>query len=311
MWRLCLNMSNKGATVDLAIADLAGRQHGVVSTRQLTALGLDRADVSYRIRIGRLHRIHQGVCSVGHVPPSREARWMAAVLACGRSRVEEGPVLDAWGAALSHRSAACLWQLLKPSQGPVDVLIAGDGGRRRRRGIRLHRSRSLLPVEVTLRTGIPVTTPARTIADLHRASLGKARLISGRELRHVVRQADVLGLPIPEGVDRDGTRSDLERDFLSLCRVHRLPVPGVNVRVGKHLVDFLWRDRMLIVETDGYKYHRGRGAFEDDRVRGLDLRAQGFEVIRLAEKQIDEEPRRVGEVLAAALRVGADASRRA
>lgn len=112
--------------------------------------------------------------------------------------------------------------------------------------------------------------------------------------------------PSPQAPRRDRTRSDLERDFLRLCRRHRLPLPEVNVRIGVHLVDFLWRDRMLVVETDGYRYHRGRAAFEDDRGRDLELRARGFEVIRVAEKQVRDEEQRVAAVLGAALRVGAD-----
>jgi len=116
----------------------------------------------------------------------------------------------------------------------------------------------------------------------------------------------VLGLPLGDDEGRDGTRSDLERDFLRLCRRHRLPAPEVNVQLGPHLVDFLWRSRRLVVETDGYGYHRGRTAFQDDRSRDLDLRARGFEVIRLAEKQVDDEPQRVAEVVSAALRVGAN-----
>lgn len=83
------------------------------------------------------------------------------------------------------------------------------------------------------------------------------------------------------------------------------------MRVGPHLVDFLWRDANLVVETDGYISHRGRAAFEDDRGRALDLRARGFDVIHLAEKQVDDEPGRVVEVIGAALRVGADAARSA
>ena len=160
---------------------------------------------------------------------------------------------------------------------------------------------------MTLRKGIPVTTPGRTIADLRRASRGGARLISSRELRRAIRQASVLGLPIDHGPEVDRTRSDLERDFLALCRRHRLPSPNVNVRIGPHLVDFLWPDRRLVVETDGYVFHRGRLAFESDRARDLDLRARGFEVHRLAEKQVNEEPALVAEVVRAALRVGADA----
>jgi very-short-patch-repair endonuclease len=116
----------------------------------------------------------------------------------------------------------------------------------------------------------------------------------------------VLGLPLGDGEKRDGTRSDLERDFLRLCRRCRLPAPEVNVRIGPHVVDFIWRDSALIVETDGYDYHRGRIAFQDDRARVLDLRVRGFDVIRVAEKQVNEEPRRVAEVVGTALRVRAD-----
>jgi very-short-patch-repair endonuclease len=76
--------------------------------------------------------------------------------------------------------------------------------------------------------------------------------------------------------------------------------------VGPHLVDFLWRERRVVVETDGYDYHCGRQAFQEDRGRDLELRARGYQVIRLSEMQVNEEPRRVAEVVSAALRVGAD-----
>lgn len=209
------------------------------------------------------------------------------------------PVLDYWGAALSHRSAAALWDLLPQTGGRVDVTVPGYGGRARREGIRLHRSRSLLPAAVTLRSGIPVTTPARTISDLRRAAVrsGREGLIPPGELRRAIRQANVLGLTIGEDARRDRTRSDLERAFLRLCHRHRLPRPEVNVRVGRHLVDFLWRERMLVVETDGYRYHRGRAAFEDDRARDLELRTQGFEVVRLAEKQVHDDSKQVATAL--------------
>jgi len=108
-------------------------------------------------------------------------------------------------------------------------------------------------------------------------------------------------LPVGEEERSDRSRSELERDFLRLCRRHRLPAPEVNVRVGPHLVDFLWRGRMLVVETDGYRYHRGRAAFEDDRTRDLALRALGYEVVRLSYRQVTEQPVAVAEVLGTAL----------
>ena len=180
---------------------------------------------------------------------------MAAVLACGGGPNQARSILDRWGAALSHRAAACLWGLLPMRDGPIDVTVAGKGGRKRRRGIRVHRCPSLLGIDVTLHRGIPVTSPARTVADLRLWSTRGG--IPGNDLRRSVRQAEVLGLPLGRDTVRDRTRSDLERDFLRLCRRHRLPDPEVNVRVGEHLVDFLWPKRRLVVETDGFRYHRG------------------------------------------------------
>jgi len=285
-------MRNKVASPDQEIARIASRQHGVVSSRQLEQAGLSRSGVARRVETARLHRIHRGVYAVGHPGISRQGSWMAAALACGE------------GAAVSHRSAAELWDLLKPIGRPVDISVSGYGGRARRRGIRLHRRVTLPSDGITRRHGIPVTTPRQTIFDLRGC-------VSTAELRRTVRQADVLGLPLGEGVRRDRTRSDLELDFLGICRHHRLPLPEVNVRVGGYLVDFLWSDCRLAVETDGYRYHRGRQAFRDDRRRDLELRARGFEVVRLSEEQVDEEPERVAKILREVLasarhRVGRD-----
>jgi very-short-patch-repair endonuclease len=156
--------------------------------------------------------------------------------------------------------------------------------------------------DVILHRGIPVTTPVRTIADLRAAITDRrAWAVADWELRKATRQANVLGLPIGDEDRQDRTRSDLERDFLLLCRRHRLPRPDVNVRIGPYLVDFLWRERRLVVETDSYLYHRGRVAFQDDRGRDLDLTRRGYEVLRLSERQVDAEPERVAETLAAVL----------
>jgi very-short-patch-repair endonuclease len=229
---------------------------------------------------------------------------LAAVLAVGRGpHGDRDAVLGRWGAAVSHRSAASLWGLLSATEGACDVIVAGNAGRARRSDIRVHRSLSLSATDVTLRNGVPLTNPMRTIADLRQAVA--ARLLgapSGRQLRRAIRQASVLGLPIRDEDARDRTRSDLEEAFLRLCRRHRLPPPEVNVRVGPFLVDFLWRERQLAVETDSYLYHRGKAAFQDDRGRDLELRRLGFDVLRLSERQVEEEPDRVAEVLRAALR---------
>jgi very-short-patch-repair endonuclease len=161
------------------------------------------------------------------------------------------------------------------------VTVATSSGRKQRPGLRIHRSH--LPDHTTqIRDGIRVTTPARTLADLK-------RVVAPSVYRRALRQADYLGLPLEE-TPTDRTRSELERDFLRLCRRHRLPVPEVNVRIGPFTVDFLWPEVRLVVETDGYAAHRGRQAFEDDRARDLELRRRGYEVMRFTDSQIDGQP---------------------
>ncbi|MBA3866865.1 MAG: DUF559 domain-containing protein [Solirubrobacterales bacterium] len=285
-------MAEKSANPDRRVSLLAARQHGVVSIAQLREVGLSDDAVLGRVRAGRLHRLHQGVYAVGHRAVSIEGRWMAAVLACGE------------GAALSHRSAACLWRMLDPRDGPIDVSVPTASGRKRRRGILLRRRAALSPLVVTERQRIPVTTPAQTIADLGigigAGTAPRPGAISVAELRRAIRQAEVRGLPT--GLEAgEPTRSELEHLFLQLCRRHRLAMPEVNVRVGAHEVDFLWRPQRLIVETDGYRYHRGAAAFESDRRRDFDLQSQGYAVHRLTYRQVTEEPHRVGNAIAAAI----------
>ena len=63
--------------IDRLIAELADRQHGVVATWQLVALGLTHDDIGYRAQSGRLHRIHRGVYAVGYRKLTRQGHRMA------------------------------------------------------------------------------------------------------------------------------------------------------------------------------------------------------------------------------------------
>ncbi|MFN8162356.1 MAG: DUF559 domain-containing protein [Solirubrobacterales bacterium] len=278
-------MGDKPANPDLVAARIAARQHGVVSHRQLLAAGLSRNSVSKRCGKGRLHRVHRGVYAVGHPGLSSQGRWMAAVLACGDAAV------------LSHLSAAGLWSLLPTPSGPVHVSIPTGSGRDKRPGIRIHRCAALTPDLVTRRLSIPVTTPARTIADLRGT-------IPAAQLRRAIRQAEVLGLQTGLDESSEPTRSELEHLFLRLCRRHRLPTPEVNVRIGSREVDFLWREHRVVVETDGYRYHRGSTAFEDDHDRDLELHTEGFDVLRFTYRQVTSTPERVGAAIDESLQGG-------
>lgn len=275
-------MRKERVNADAKVAEIAARQHGVVTLTQLTRAGISAAAVTRRLAAGRLHRIHRGVYAVGHPGVPRQGRWLAAVLACGE------------GAVLSHRSAAELWDLLPAGEGPIHVTLpAHSGGRKRRRGLRIHRS-SLPGSDTTVRSRIPVATPARTIADLKRT-------VPAATLRKAIRQAEFRGLEL-EATETDHTRSELERSFLRLCRRYRLPQPEVNVPVAGFTVDFLWREHGLAVETDGYRAHRGRQAFEDDRERELALGMVGIRLRRFSERQVHTKPAQVAAAVDAALK---------
>jgi very-short-patch-repair endonuclease len=296
-------MEDKLDTVDRRIDEIASKQHGVIALRQLEGVGLGRRGVSKRASRGRLHRIHRGIYAVGHRGLSLHGRFMAAVLACGP------------GAVLSHTSAAVLWELLKPIDGPVHVTVPTYSGRSKRQDIHLHRSPSLhshrepspspsYPKQeggrggrllTTHRHNIPVTTVARTLEDLRATDLLPPRL-----LRRATRQAELRGYRLGH-LTTDRTRSDLETLFLAIVHHHRLPHPEVNVKLGRWTVDFLWRDERLVVETDFWTYHRGSVSFEDDHARDLDLRSAGFTVLRYDDTQLESEPGRVAEDVARAL----------
>ncbi len=281
------------------VARFADQQFGVVSRAQLLSAGLTRNEIGQRLEVQRLRRLHQGVYAVGHRVLRVEGHWMAAVLACGE------------GSALSHQTAPAVWDLRRVGSGVIHVTVPGDSGRKRRPGIKLHRSATLTARDVTTVRGLPVTTVARTIIDL-------SRTLSRDDLEELVHRADDRGLvdftdlraarsaslrAVLRAFDPAPTRSALERRFLKLCREHGIRRPEVNAFIEGYLVDFVWRDRRLIVEVDGYEHHRSRRKFESDRERDVVLAMKGWGVRRFTWRQVTDRDAWV----AAALRTGARA----
>jgi very-short-patch-repair endonuclease len=164
------------------VADIAARQHGVVTTAQLAWAGLSPSVITRWAQSGRLHRLHRGVYAVGHASVTVEGQWVAAVLTCGD------------GAVLSHESAAALWGIAPRSPSLVHVTVPGYGGRARREGIRIHRSGTLRSGDITRRRNIPVTTQARTLRDL---GYGPEPTRSDLE-RLFLRLCRRFGIPKPE-----------------------------------------------------------------------------------------------------------------
>lgn len=279
---------------DAAVADLARRQHGVVSRAQLGVLGLSRREIEWHVRRRWIHRVHHGVYAVGHLALSRNGQFMAAVLAAGE------------GAALSHFSAAVLWGVLEDRGAMVHVTAPR---RRRVRGVVVHVSP--LDGQRVRRQGIVVTTPARTLVDL--ADVVNQR----RTLERAFDEAEYLKLDWESAAPLHGRRgsgllssvlavhepgttrtlSELEERFLALCKKHGFPRPEVNVSIEGYLCDFVWRGQRVIVETDGRRAHGTTQARRRDPIKDADLQIAGWRVIRVPSMLLSREPEAVRDQL--------------
>lgn len=265
---------------------LAELQFGRIARRQLLAIGLSKGRIATWLRQGRLRRLLPGVYALGHAAGGEEARLSAALLYAGA------------GSALS-RDTALWWRgLLEAHRPPIHIDAPGS-----------HRSRRLITVHHPARIeaepvrGLPVVlTPTAITASaselgfrtlrkvLSRAEfrgeldLGKlsSSLGKGVEGSVALRRAIVAHMP-----QLAHTENEFEDDFLFLIERFALPLPEVNVRVGRFRPDALWRDRRLIVELDGRDAHTKPAQVARDHDRDLKLRAMGYTVVRYTWAQVN------------------------
>lgn len=286
------------------LAELATRQHGVVSSTQLAELGFLPNAITRAAANGRLQRLHRGVYAVGHKQLTDHSRHMAAVLAC------------APGAVLSHYSAGWLWSLLRYPGGTIH--LTAPTRRHRRRTFRVHFA-PLAEVDIDTCEEMPVTAIPRTLLDL-------AGVFPSDRLARVVERCEELRLldldPIDSLLKRAGhhpgvaglchaldlyrpsafIRSQLERRFLGLVRAAGLPVPAMNFNLAGYELDAFWETERFVVELDVYETHGTREAFERDRLRQEELKLIDVEMIRVTGPRLDREPEivmsRLAELLA-------------
>jgi hypothetical protein len=275
------------ATVERKLARIASSAHGVVSRAELLQAGVTPREVEHRLGTGALIREYRGVYRVGHHAASVEARYMAAVKACGA------------GAVLSGLAAAYLLGLLKGPAPPPEVIAAG---KRRIAGVRTRRSRE---VEATKWQGIPATTVPRTLVDiagdLSEEDLGWACHQAGVRFRTTPRQVESVLARHPKSRGAGRLRriiagdshvilSKLEKRFLKLLREAGLPLPETNRPTGGHYVDCRWSRHKLTVELDSYRFHSSRYAWEQDRRREWEAYARGDKFRRYTWGDVFEGP---------------------
>jgi very-short-patch-repair endonuclease len=290
------------------VARFSAVRHRVIRTQELEALGISRSAISRWAKRGRLRRRHRGVYVYGGGELTSEGEFLAAVLAIGDDAVLDG------------RAAGALWDFWSRSWRPVEVMVPRD--LRCRPGIRVHSVSEIPPHAVTVRHGIPVTTPEWTVLDL------AAYLRQQRPFRRMVHEAlaqervtersllnEIERSPGHPGANRvlaelaDGakpTRSGKEDDLVELLRRHNAPpfktcahVPGTPRWVE---ADVMFIDQRLVIEYDGGPWHDSPFRKELDAYkRGL-IKDVGFEVLELADGDVEpaaepETKRRIWELL--------------
>jgi hypothetical protein len=275
-------------TLPTQIVALAERQSGAVTRAQLREHGLSNRQIDARLGDVLLPLHPETFRLVGAQRSRSQLLWAAAL------HVHESFV--------SHRAAAAELGGLRPSMAPVEVSV-GRWSRPAPRGVHIHRSTDLAPRWTTTRTGLPITTPARTIVDLG-AVMG-AKMVESvlssfirdgmlTEQQAVIalfahskrgrRGCGVLRAVLDVRDSEDLLESELEVIFRRLCREHVLPQPvaqhAVTVAGRPRRIDFAFVQERIAIEVDGFAFHSSRDAFVDDRRRQNALELDGWLVLR-------------------------------
>jgi very-short-patch-repair endonuclease len=275
------------------LAEIAGRQHGVVSARQLAGLGHARSTISRWERVGKLHRLHRGVYAVGHKALTWEGRLSAALLA-------NEP------AVASHLTAAWIWGLRRTRPGTFHLTAPT---RRHRKELVVVHFADLKPEDRAIVGRIPLTSPARTALDLapDESPGDLARLLQRADDNRLLDRRRFEAL-LDRTVGHPGhgklsvalrafkpetavLRSELERRFRRLVLAAELPTPQSNVAVEGYELDCYWEAEAFAVELDAYATHGSPRSFEADREREDDLLLAGIELIRVTDVRLDRDPR--------------------
>jgi very-short-patch-repair endonuclease len=240
----------------------AYRQGGLLTSAQLTGFGLSDFSRRQLVEGGALRRRGRGVWAVAGWPDDwSQAIWVALLQA--------GPA-----AVLFRRTAAAVWGVDGvPAPQPVELALS-PGHQSRVKSV--HRAPTLLPVDVAVHDTLPITTVARTLADIGSVEpLGiveravewglRHRLVAIAELEALTERLRTKGgrtlkamlAQRPPGAP--ATESDAETLFVQLVRAAGFPDPvrqyWIVLRGRRYRLDFAWPALRLAVEIDGATVH--------------------------------------------------------
>ena len=142
------------------ILEIAGNQHGYITTRQATEAGIPPVELRKLAQRGRLNHPAHGVYRVTAFPHRANDELMEAALwADGRG-------------VISHESALLLWDLADVNPRLIHVTVPPPYRPRKQGGV-LYRiwTRDLDTSEIDEVDGVPTVTPERAILDSARRGL--------------------------------------------------------------------------------------------------------------------------------------------
>lgn len=260
------------------------------------------------IRRGLLVRMRYGVYATASALDASEknpAHRHALVVAAARAATGTDAVASHESAALMHGI-----QLLKMPSADIVSLTRGPGthcGRQTPTGLRLHAA-GLPPDHVTTKFKVPVTTAARTVADIARTSSFMAGVVAadsalhrGKTTRQEIR-AVLDGCQQWPGASQahnvaefsdERAESVLESAARVVFAEHGLPAPDLQVELGAERfagrVDFYWREYQTVAEADGEVKYKTSATSIAQLERDQLLRAAGFRVVHFTWQQLFRE----------------------
>lgn len=265
--------------------------HGVVTRLQLVGAGVSPARIDQLRKTGRLVDAHRGVYRIGGAPPTFASEVTAAIRAFPEST---------WA---SHHTAARLWDLRVAARDRLVQVTRPVGLSGQRTGVHIHRSTLLPSHHLTIKDGIPVTTPTRTLFDLARttgdlpldraiARATQARLCTVGGLYRVMFELGGRGRPgtqrlraVLERWDAEEPPTESELDSVGRALLGRVPgiewqVPMADEQGHIRQVDALLGRARVVIEFDGAVFHDPPRARALDDAHDRRLVRLGYRVIR-------------------------------
>jgi very-short-patch-repair endonuclease len=285
------------STPDAAIRRLARVQHGVLSLEQARRAGLSDATIRRRVATRAWLPAGTRVFQVAEHEETPASRTVAAMLSVGA------------GAVLVGRSGAWWWDLHDRPPARVELAVGRDRQVRPRDGVDISR-RDIARVDLSRHRRLAVTTRPRTVLDAAvRLGLeGGAQLVDRALLRRRVSFDDLrathsratgqYGAALAGrliALAGGGARSEAERRAHRLMRSAGLTGWTANTEIllpgyGRALGDVVFEEQKVIVEIDGWAYHRDLRAFLRDGPRQSALAAAGWVVLRTHWHELTCEP---------------------